>query len=95
MSFLFVQPVYLSWFTWKAAPRHHYYKWQLTNMLVFGSLSLYQAQISPRKSQTCREAGAESQQALIKGGWVAKGYRIEPGNQFGGPAFLFVYLLLT
>jgi len=75
--------------------KDHYYKWQLTNVLVLGRLNLYQAQISPRKSQTCCEAGAESQQALIKGGWVAKGYRTEPGNQLGGPAFLFVKSILT
>jgi hypothetical protein len=31
---------------------------------------------------------------LIQGGWVAKGYRIRPGNQFGGPAFLFVDKIL-
>jgi len=62
---------------------------------VFGRINLYQAQISPRKSQTCCEAGAESRQALIKGGWVAEGYRIEPGNPLGGPAFLFESSILT
>jgi hypothetical protein len=41
------------------------------------------------KSHTCREAGSESQQTFMKGGWVAKGFRIKPGNQYGGSAFLF------